>query len=86
MDTQIGAFEAKTHLSALLDRVERGERITITRRGKPVAEIAPPAGAPDMSRHRESVERLRDVRERLRARGVQITPAEVKEWVNEGRP
>ncbi len=36
MDT-VGAFEAKTHLSDLLDRVERGERFTITRHGKPVA-------------------------------------------------
>lgn len=40
----VGAYEAKTNLSALLDRVERGERITITRHGRPVAVLAPPAG------------------------------------------
>lgn len=38
---EIGAFEAKTHLSKLLDEVERGERIYITRHGKRVAELAP---------------------------------------------
>jgi prevent-host-death family protein len=36
MDT-IGAFEAKTHLSSLLERVAQGESFTITRHGKPVA-------------------------------------------------
>ena len=38
----IGAFEAKNTLSALLDRVENGEEITITRRGRPVARLVPP--------------------------------------------
>ncbi len=39
---EVGAFEAKTHLSRLLDRVEKGERIFITRHGKRIAELAPP--------------------------------------------
>ena len=38
-------LEAKTHLSTLVRRVERGERITITRGGKPVAELVPSARA-----------------------------------------
>jgi prevent-host-death family protein len=38
---EIGAFEAKNRLGALLDRVERGEEIVITRRGKPVAKLVP---------------------------------------------
>jgi prevent-host-death family protein len=37
----VGAFDAKTHLSDLLDRVEAGEEIVITRRGKPVARLVP---------------------------------------------
>jgi prevent-host-death family protein len=37
----VGAFEAKTHLSDLLDRVSRGEKITITRHGVPVAMLVP---------------------------------------------
>lgn len=40
--SEIGAYEAKTHLSTLLRRVETGERITITRHGVPVAELVPP--------------------------------------------
>ena len=38
---QIGTFEAKNKLSALLERVERGEVIQIMRRGKPIAELRP---------------------------------------------
>jgi prevent-host-death family protein len=37
----VGSFEAKTHLPALLQRVEKGETITITRRGVPVAKLVP---------------------------------------------
>jgi prevent-host-death family protein len=37
----VGAFEAKTHLSQLLDEVEGGKTITITRRGVPVAVLGP---------------------------------------------
>lgn len=38
----VGTFEAKTHLTRLLERVTRGERILITNRGKPVAMLVPP--------------------------------------------
>ena len=37
----IGAFEAKTHLSALLEQVERGEQVLITKHGRPVARLVP---------------------------------------------
>jgi prevent-host-death family protein len=40
--TTIGTFEAKTHLTRLLDRVAKGERILITNRGRPVAMLVPP--------------------------------------------
>jgi prevent-host-death family protein len=43
----VGAYEAKTHLAALLDRVEQGEQITITRHGRAVAVLVPPAGVQD---------------------------------------
>jgi prevent-host-death family protein len=39
--TTVTAYEAKTHLPRLLRAVERGERIVITRHGKPVAELVP---------------------------------------------
>ena len=57
MDT-IGAFEAKTHLSSPLDRVAKGERITITKHGMPVAELVPIA-ADDRARRLEAIERLK---------------------------
>jgi len=38
----IGAYEAKTHLPKLLERVLKGERITITKHGVPVAVLQPP--------------------------------------------
>ena len=41
-----GAFEARIHLAALLDAVSAGEQITITRHGRPVARLVPPADAP----------------------------------------
>jgi prevent-host-death family protein len=44
---RVGAFEAKNTLGALLDRVEQGEEIIITRHGKPVARLAPCATAID---------------------------------------
>jgi len=37
----VGTFEAKTHLTYLLERVAKGERITITNRGRPVAMLVP---------------------------------------------
>jgi len=39
--SSVGAYEAKTHLPELLDRVSKGERIVITRRGVPVAVLVP---------------------------------------------
>jgi prevent-host-death family protein len=39
MATQVNVHEAKTHLSKLLDRVERGEEIVIARNGKPIAQL-----------------------------------------------
>ena len=38
----VGAYEAKTHLPKLLERVMKGERITITKHGVPVAVLQPP--------------------------------------------
>lgn len=43
MNHTVGSYQAKTHLAELLDRVARGDVVTITRRGVPVAQIVPPA-------------------------------------------
>lgn len=59
MDTSIGAFEAKTHFSQLLGRVEQGEEILITKRGKPVAKLSPASLGHDVAKARKAGERLR---------------------------
>ena len=41
MSVTVGAFEAKTHLSSLLQRVEAGEVVTITKHGRPIARLVP---------------------------------------------
>jgi len=42
---EVGTFHAKTHLTQLLDRVSKGERVVITRRGKAIAMLVPPETA-----------------------------------------
>ena len=56
---EIGAFEAKNKLGMLLDRVERGEEIIITRHGKPVARLVPNAARIDKPQARAALERIR---------------------------
>ncbi len=56
---QIGAFEAKNTLGTLLDRVEDGEEIVITRHGRPVARLVPNSGGADRTQARAAAERIR---------------------------
>jgi prevent-host-death family protein len=66
----IGAYEAKTHLPALLERVEHGERFTITRHGRAIARLVPLDDPPeDASR---LVEELRQIRRGARLRGLSV--------------
>ena len=55
---EIGAFEAKNTLGALLDRVERGEEIVITRHGRPAARLVPSTGAIDREKTRAAAQRI----------------------------
>lgn len=57
----IGAFEAKTHFSRLLDQVERGETITTTRHGKPIARLIPVAGS-SRDERRRAISELKQLR------------------------
>jgi prevent-host-death family protein len=79
---EVGAFEAKNSLSALLDLVERGEEVTITRHGKPVARLVPPRGRPNREEARAAAERIR---ERARKLKLGITLEEALAWRDEGR-
>jgi len=56
---QVGAFEAKNTLGALLDRVEQGEEIVITRHGKAVARLAPCAPTHDRQAAEAALARMR---------------------------
>ena len=56
---EIGAFEAKNKLGMLLDRVEDGEQIIITRHGKPIARLVPNATRIDKQQARAALERIR---------------------------
>jgi prevent-host-death family protein len=76
----VGAFEAKTHLAALLDRVAKGEKITITRHGVPAAMLVPVGVTGARLSHREIVEGLRALRQRVKPGKMSV-----REMVNEGR-
>jgi len=56
---EFGAFEAKNSLGMLLDRVEDGEEIVITRHGKPVARLVPNSGGIDRAQARVAAQRIR---------------------------
>jgi prevent-host-death family protein len=76
----VGAFEAKTHLSDLLDRVARGEKITITRHGIPAALLIPVEEKEAKLAHREIVEGMRALRKRVKSGKMSV-----REMVKEGR-
>lgn len=80
---QVGAFDAKNRLGQLLDLVERGEEVVITRHGKPVARLVPPQGGADREIARAAVRRLRERAERLR--GGPFDWNEWKTYRDEGR-
>ena len=61
---KVSTSEAKTHLSALLDDVARGETIIITKRGRPVARLTPPE-APARETAVAAARTLRDLRQRV---------------------
>jgi prevent-host-death family protein len=76
----VGAYEAKTHLPRLLDEVAKGETITITKHGVPVAMLVPPSGRPRM-RVEEAIAGIRALRKRVKPLG-DLT---VRELIEEGR-
>ena len=76
----VGAFEAKTHLAALLDRVAKGEKITITRHGVPAALLVPVAETESKLSHQDIVEGMRALRQRVKRGDISV-----KDMVREGR-
>jgi len=66
---EVGAFEAKNTLGALLDSVEQGEEIVITRHGRPVARLVPSSGGLDRTQAEAASERIRARARTLRTAG-----------------
>lgn len=80
----VGAFEAKTHFAQLLERVQRGEEIMITRRGRLVARLVPATVKPDPEIALAAFRRLRE-----RAKRANVGKFDWSEWrtyVDQGRP
>lgn len=80
---EVGAFEAKNTLGALLDLVQRGEEVVITRHGKPVARLVPELPVRDHAAARAAVARIR-----ARARARTGDPISLEDWTrfrDEGR-
>jgi prevent-host-death family protein len=74
---QVGAFEAKNTFGSLLDRVEAGEEILITRHGKPAARLGPAHTVSDADRARAhaALERMSQ-----RTSEMKLGPFDWEEW------
>jgi prevent-host-death family protein len=76
----VGAYEAKTHLSKLLEKVEAGEEITITKHGAPVAKLVPVKKEVSAEQRVAAIERIQQL-----AMGLSLGGLKVKDLINEGR-
>jgi prevent-host-death family protein len=76
----VGAYEAKTHLSELLEKVEAGEEITITKHGAPVAKLVPVKKEASAQERTEAIERIQK-----RASGLSLRGLKVRDLISEGR-
>jgi prevent-host-death family protein len=85
---EIGAFEAKNTLGTLLDRVERGEEIVITRHGKAVARLVPNTGRVDQHQAQAAFDRIRRRARHLRKKkdGASFDWNALKKLRDQGRP
>lgn len=79
-NNRVGAYEAKTHLSELLEKVEAGEEITITKHGAPVAKLVPIKKAANAEERVAAIERIQ-----MLGRGLSLGGLKIKDLVREGR-
>lgn len=77
--TTVGAFAAKTHFSALLERAAKGEEIIITRHGRPVARLVP-AAVSEEAQVEQAIAALKGFRQ-----GATLGDLSWKELRDEGR-
>jgi len=81
---EVGAIGARHKLGQLLDLVERGKEIVITRHGKAVARLVPPRQACSRDEARAAVKRIRERAEKVKLGGFEW--AEWKSYRDESRP
>jgi prevent-host-death family protein len=85
MTKHVGMFEAKTNLSALVEEVEKGGQVVITRHGKPVVRLVraePVLSEEEIAKRRQALKEIRALANQLK---INATVEEIKEWINEGR-
>jgi prevent-host-death family protein len=76
----VGAYEAKTHLSELLEKVEAGEEITITKHGAPVAKLVPVKKQASSEERAAAIRRIQKL-----ASGLSLKGLKIKDLISEGR-
>lgn len=76
----IGAYEAKTHFSELLEKVEAGEEFTITRHGTPVARLVPITKKSTAVERRAAIERWMEP-----SCGLSLGGLKIRDLIEEGR-
>jgi prevent-host-death family protein len=77
---KVGMFEAKTHFSALVEEVQNGGEIEITKRGKTVARIVTSEPTKDRADVKKAIEELIELR-----KGVTLGDLKIKDLIEEGR-
>lgn len=77
--SSVGSYEAKTHLPSLLDRVAKGEQITITKHGVPIAKIVPISDKKYIDRQ-AAIEKLMAL-----SKGLTLDGLSIRETIEEGR-
>jgi prevent-host-death family protein len=76
----VGAYEAKTHLSELLEKVEAGDEITITKHGAPVAKLVPVKKETSPEERAAAIKRIQAL-----ANGLSLGGLKIKDLISEGR-
>lgn len=81
---EIGAFDAKTHLSQLLDRASHGESFAITKHGRVIAFLTPASNKPKLA-IRDIIAGIMSLQKKIMKRGVMMTAQEVDDLKKSGR-
>jgi prevent-host-death family protein len=77
----IGAYDAKTRFSELLEQVETGKEFTITKHGSPVARLVPARKKLTIQQRQEAIQRWIES-----SKGISLGGLKIRDLINEGRP